>query len=416
MKSIIFPAFAWVLIVSASPCFATTLHVPQDFETIGGALSAASAGDTISVAGGVYPERGLQIAVPLTLSHAPDDEPASVTIDAAGSGRILTIANLQGSVVISGIRFVNSVNWDAGTVFCSAAEVELRDCVFADNWHPAAGGLACRDGAVVSVNGCRFDRNGAISGGAIHADGGSSVAIRSTVFTANESTWYGGSLECRDASLHISQCTFDGGASEDGVVYLWGTVAVIENSCFTNAEFGTAFGTSRGDIKLACCNIFGNAWGDWVDGIGDQFGIRGNISEDPRYCGAADGNFTLDASSPMLPQNNTCGVLMGALGQGCGMTAVPGDALSCEWALSPIVSGAGTAPVSFEVTAIRAVDVALNVYDVRGRSVRAFSLTAPARVFWDGRDHQGGLVPSGRYFCVGSSGGSRNVRPFIVVR
>jgi hypothetical protein len=42
-----------------------------------------------------------------------------------------------------------------------------------------------------------------------------------------------------------------------------------------------------------------------------------NLNADPLFCGPAQGDFTLGAASPCLPQNNPWGVLVGARGQGC---------------------------------------------------------------------------------------------------
>jgi hypothetical protein len=42
-----------------------------------------------------------------------------------------------------------------------------------------------------------------------------------------------------------------------------------------------------------------------------------NFSEDPLFCGAPAGVLTLLSTSPCLPGGNSCGVLVGALGEGC---------------------------------------------------------------------------------------------------
>ena len=72
---------------------------------------------------------------------------------------------------------------------------------------------------------------------------------------------------------------------------------------------------------ISCCDIFGNEDGDWIGCIADQYGINGNISEDPLFCDPDAGDFHLHCTSPCAPaQQPDCG-LIGALGVGCGATA-----------------------------------------------------------------------------------------------
>lgn len=76
---------------------------------------------------------------------------------------------------------------------------------------------------------------------------------------------------------------------------------------------------------LTCCDIVGNAGGDWVGCIADQRGTDGNISADPLFCDPAAGDFTLRVGSPCLPgddpEEGAC-LLIGAREEGCtGPTA-----------------------------------------------------------------------------------------------
>jgi hypothetical protein len=76
-------------------------------------------------------------------------------------------------------------------------------------------------------------------------------------------------------------------------------------------------GDVASDPALTCCDVYGNAGGDWVGCIADQYGINGNFSEDPLFCDMSGGDLTLCANSPCLPTGNSCGVLIGAHDQGC---------------------------------------------------------------------------------------------------
>jgi hypothetical protein len=74
-------------------------------------------------------------------------------------------------------------------------------------------------------------------------------------------------------------------------------------------------------VTVQCCDLHGNTEGD--DLCGEDLG--GNFSADPLFCGAEEGDYSLDGYSPCLPGNHPDGVdcgLIGALGQGCGATPV----------------------------------------------------------------------------------------------
>jgi hypothetical protein len=96
--------------------------------------------------------------------------------------------------------------------------------------------------------------------------------------------------------------------------------------CLSNG--GGAFGDpdlNPGTFVLRCCDVYGNAGGDWGPETGGQLGQEGNISVDPFFCDLAHGDFSLAADSPCLPGNHPTGYncgLIGALGQGCGPIAL----------------------------------------------------------------------------------------------
>jgi hypothetical protein len=56
--------------------------------------------------------------------------------------------------------------------------------------------------------------------------------------------------------------------------------------------------------ELECCKLLGNAGGDWVECIADQFRVAGNNCEDTLFCDALAGDLTLDASSPCAPEHS----------------------------------------------------------------------------------------------------------------
>lgn len=98
---------------------------------------------------------------------------------------------------------------------------------------------------------------------------------------------------------------------------------LIGNTIVAFSSSGEAISGSSG-IRLSCCDLFGNAGGDWVGTIEDQYGTNGNISKDPLFCDPQHVDFTLQLGSPCAPfspPNRECD-LIGAWPVGCGGTTV----------------------------------------------------------------------------------------------
>lgn len=176
-----------------------------------------------------------------------------------------------------------------------------------------------------------------------------------------------------DNFLRLTGCTFvdDQGAGSCDVSVEAGSPAVqVERCIFAFRSEGEVFGIEAGAStpQLTDCDIFGNAAGDWVDPIADQFGLGCNMSDWPRFCDWLGGNLTLNYDSPCLPANNACGVLIGAEEQGCmeGTTveAVPGGGASLAAHPNPF-----NPSVRLSFTLAAAGPVSLSVYDASGRRV-----------------------------------------------
>ena len=87
-----------------------------------------------------------------------------------------------------------------------------------------------------------------------------------------------------------------------------------------STDGGAVFCPPGADVALDCCDLFGNAEGDWTGGIAGQYGVSGNISADPLFCDPENGDFRLNQGSPCAPdQNPDCGGI-GAWPVGCGST------------------------------------------------------------------------------------------------
>ena len=110
--------------------------------------------------------------------------------------------------------------------------------------------------------------------------------------------------------------------------FLAGTT--VENTMICNSTSGEAIANwDEAFITLTCCNIFGNAGGDWVGVIADQFPGNGNLSEDPQFCAVdpdSEEYWELQNDSPCGEESSPCGQI-GAWPVGCGSV----DIREMEW-------------------------------------------------------------------------------------
>ena len=177
------------------------------------------------------------------------------------------------------------------------------------------GGAHIFDGEV-SFTGCVFTANaGGVGAGLLVRWGASCVATR-CILSDN----VGPAAQVEEGQLVLNQCTL---VRNHGGIYC-GNEPLHLHKCII--AFGTAGQAVVGPCaNLICCDLYGNAGGDWVGDIASQYGINGNIGADPLFCDPDNDDFTLDCSSPCLPGNHpdgaNCGTI-GAHGLGCGATPV----------------------------------------------------------------------------------------------
>ncbi|MFC1572985.1 hypothetical protein ACFL6M_05230 [Candidatus Eisenbacteria bacterium] len=232
--------------------------------------------------------------------HLPDDHRGP------SGGAILV--RLGSSPTIDNCFVVNNTAKNGGAVHCKdGSSPSFVSCTFAGNTTSVWGG-----GAVVSASGsspvfefCAFHDNTAPldAGGAAYCSDSSSSAFRGCTFSCNSAS-RGGAIYCRNSvePVYVDQCTFYGNSasiSGSGIACGPSGQASVGNSIVSFGTTSEAIGCDvGGNATLTCCDIYGNAEGDWVGCIASQFGSTGNISLDPIYCDAASGDLTLRADSP----------------------------------------------------------------------------------------------------------------------
>lgn len=244
---------------------------------------------------------------------------------------------------------LNTAEAGAALDFHDSSVTVLDSCSITSNTAQDPGGAIRMSNSDISIVDCQFIGNYASYGGAIHAEQ-SSPSIVSCLFDTNSATADGGAIRTFESSFSLSYCTLVGNSAlEGGAIFSREAGTPTINNCtfYDNTAYMIgadidcqsvlqldvsntifAFGNSSSAIwcggaasaTLTCCNVYGNASGDWTDCISGQLGIDGNISVDPFFCDSLSGDFYLKSCSPCAAENNgECGRI-GALPVGCADT------------------------------------------------------------------------------------------------
>jgi predicted outer membrane repeat protein len=216
----------------------------------------------------------------------------------------------------------NSAEWSGGAVHGHACVAAFTECDFVENTALMSGAAHLIFGGEFAFNDCRFHGNSAQEYGAMLVFFCTARLNRCT-FTQNSATQSGAAISSGKMSYtYIQNCTFWGNAAPEGTLYLGERESTLDNCIIAFGAEGPAMG-NYGPSILRCCDIYGNAGGDWVGYIALQYGVDGNISEDPLFCDPEHGDFQLRDDSPCAPyspSNPECD-LVGAWPVGCGSTA-----------------------------------------------------------------------------------------------
>ncbi len=362
-----------------------------DFPTIQAAIDASSDADIIELADGTFIGAGNRdvdfLGKAVTLRSAGGD-PEACVIDCDGSevdphrGFILQSDEGPGSV-IQGITIAHgwADNYGGGGILCEGyASPTVTNCVFLDNESAIGGAMyggvdstvtgclfvgneGVRGGAMAraqytTLTDCEFFGNKATYGGAIYIRSSCSPTVTGCLFTGNSATHSGGALHIElHCSPLFSHCTLAGnsapigGATEVSIecsptfanCTFWGNSCTytgvvashelctlhIENSIISFSQEGPAVSCFDSEVSLTCCDIYRNEGGDWVGYVADQYGVDGNISEDPLFCfdDHPDAPYTLRDGSPCAAGHNPACGLIGAWDVGCG----PAPAEETSW-------------------------------------------------------------------------------------
>lgn len=449
ISSIVLPL---LIITSAN---ATTRLVPSQFATIQAGIDAAAVGDTVLVAPGTYTGVGNRDInfngkdVVLLSESGPE----VTIIDAdAGTGnwhRVFMLfsgetaaARIDGFTITGGSLPGPASSSPGAGVFCLNGSPTITRCIFRDNWSGAGGlqdpskgdsrSLGCGVGGAIAiranpspmtVSDCVFVENGSTCGvgGAVFVDQTQDVLFERCAIVQNRGT---GLYVAPSAEVALRSCTIAHTADVEEAGYgvvLWTNATAQLDRCVIWGDCSGLWIESGATMQVACSVIDTSN----VTGTG-TIGYTGeNVFSDPLFCSPRGcprpaigdlGDYRVDPLSPCLPENNPCGVLIGALPSCATDTDVPPGAYDPAAALSVSPNPFSTT-TTFSLAATIAPNSMLTVFDIAGRRVREFRLGDGARsVTWDGDDQHGVRLSAGMYFVQTDVGTHQETARVTLVR
>ncbi len=298
-----------------------------DYPTIQAAIDAATAGVVIELEDGTYTgagNRDLDYLGKAIQIRSRSANPAACVIDCqAGPSdmhRGVTFQNGEdGASLLAGVTIRGGYETVGGAISCPNGSPTISNCVFEENQAEGGGALHVQIGDPI-FSSCTFRANVAqpFDGGAIMTLDGTTLTECTFDGNAGDTvstlTVSGGAVTCTNCTFYANTIAAGSGST----VHTNAGAITLDNCILAFAPAGQAVDrTNEGTVNLTCCDVFGNAGGDWVGYIAGQYGVNGNFSEDPLFCDAPGGDLTISSASYCAPgAHSPCG-LIGAHGVGC---------------------------------------------------------------------------------------------------
>jgi hypothetical protein len=385
-----------------------------DAPTIQAALNLASSGDEVVVAAGTYPwstQHGDSAALngPTLLTMRSgvylrsEAGPLVTIIDAENRGRVLrleAVANVRiegftiqgGYAATPGATGPYSKGLGGGILCRYSSSVEIvGNMIKANRSRFGGGGIGILDSDLLIRDNVVFNNTSDLGVAGIEASGGGTVVQMSENTIAEN---VGGGVFCASGTGTLARKLIFGNMPSDRV---------------------EGFGVSClfSSMALECNNSWANQDGDYQCTIAPS-----DISEDPLFCQEAP-FYKVYWGSPCLPDNNDCGVRIGAV-----TTCETSDLVS-ESPHPPTWIRASPNPfnpqteISFMLPA-SLQRVSLSIYDLRGRRVArlldGYYTGIVGSVIWTGFDDAGVHVSTGVYIAQLAIGPKLSSTKLVLVK
>jgi len=312
------------------------------------------------------------------------------------------------------------------------AVLAMEDSDYIENMAAGDGGGLFANACQLDLDHCWFEENSTNpggTGGGIYCTGDSAQLAYCTIVGNAAGTAGGIRLSENEMTITYSTLAYNA-AGAGGAIYGHDGTLDLRNTIVAFSTDGAAVaGSGSLTATLECCDLFGNAGGDWVGPVAGQDGsAHHNIALDPQFCDAANGDYTLWSCSPCL--GAACGQI-GAWGQGCAdPQGVPLDPDEQRWlAAEPgIYCSPNPTRGAVSIRLVRspsdrkgaARPHVMRIFDVTGSVIAELARPTEAaravRFEWDRRDAAGRELPAGVYWIRARGAGATGTARLVVLR
>ena len=287
----------------------TTIRVPQDKSTIQAGINAATRGDMVLVADGVYTGR------------------SNVSLDFMGKSIIVRSVNGAASAIVDcqnqntrGFYFRNGETQtsvldgftitNGSGIFCSNSSPTIVNCTITNNQAQNGAGIVCYNSSSPTITSCIITDNQAQSGAGVYCEKSSPNLTNCTII-GNRADSNGGGVFCNNSLLIIINCTITNNQAQSGGG-IYGTNNVLLTVINT-----ILWGDSPQEIFLSVGkpNTINISYSDVQDGqsgivVNDNGTVNwedGNIEVDPLFVDAIVGDYRLMYDSSCIGAGTNTG-------------------------------------------------------------------------------------------------------------
>ena len=270
--------FTFFFVIPYKPVFGGILNVPNDYQTIQGAIDAATDGDTVVVEDGTYTGSGnkniLFYGKAITVESA--NGPQNCRIDCESSGRGFNFINeesansiLSGFTITNGYVSTSDVGFTGGGINIHyKSSPTIMNCIIAGNQAElSGGGINISWESFPSISNCIINNNIAkTSGGGIEIDLDSSPTITDCIIDGNLAIEDGAGINCGNSTTpEIKNCTIASNytySGSGGGIYAYAASPTIAD-CTINMNQakkggGLYFYSCPVPPALSNCSVTGN--------------------------------------------------------------------------------------------------------------------------------------------------------------